>query len=78
MSIYLNDKESEQMKDMILIIQSEVEKLKQENARLREALEIYADEKNWDCVDFETIYRERFSCEKDGFDIAKKALEETK
>lgn len=47
MSIYLTNEDANKMKDMILIIQSKVEKLKQEKLELIDCLEKYANDDNW-------------------------------
>lgn len=58
---------------------------RKEIERLREALKVYADEKNWHCTEFGEYHEHGEKCCKDGwwtrsengYDIAREALKET-
>lgn len=79
--------------DRLTALSEEVERLREaakwepveaENRRLREALGIYAAEKNWHCTEFGEYHEHGEACCKDGwwviggngFDIARTALQE--
>ena len=51
-------------------------KVIEENLKLKEALEVYAEPNNWKISHKWEPFKDLFQCDRNGFDLAEKALRE--